>query len=84
MCLSAYTCPCSDFHTMGNKKIGRPTGEGRCKLSDNPGQTGGGWGLKIPILAGRPFMNATLEGIAMSCGVLERQLRYKRYKLKSI
>ena len=42
MCLSAYTCSCSDFHTMGNQKIGRPTGEGGCKLSDNPGQTGEG------------------------------------------
>ena len=42
MCLSAYTCSCSDFHTMGNQKVGRPTGEGGCKLSDNPGQTGEG------------------------------------------
>ena len=53
MCLSAYTCSCSDFHTMGNQKVGRPTGRG-CKLSDNPGQTGEG-GLKISILAGRPL-----------------------------
>ena len=47
-----YTCACSDFHTIGNQKVGRPTGEGGCKLSDNPGQTGEG-GLKISILTRR-------------------------------
>ena len=40
MSLRAYTCAYSDFHTIGNQKVGRPTGEGGCKLSDNPGQTG--------------------------------------------
>ena len=54
MCLRAYTCVCGDYHSSGNQKVGRPTGEGGCKLSDNPGQTGEG-GLKIPILAGRPL-----------------------------
>ena len=55
MCLRAYTCVCGDSHSIENQKVGRPTGEGgRCKLSDNPGQTGEG-GLKISILAGRPL-----------------------------
>ena len=42
MCLGAYTCVCGVFHSIGNQKVGRPTGEGGCKLSDNPGQTGEG------------------------------------------
>ena len=42
MCLRAYTCVCGDSHSKGNQKVGRPTGEGGCKLSDNPGQTGEG------------------------------------------
>ena len=84
MSLGEYPCIFGDSNPIGYQKVGPPGERGGGKLSDNPGQTGGGWGLKIPILAGRPFMNATLEGIAMSCGVLERQLRYKRYKLKSI
>ena len=45
---------CGDSHFIGNQKVGRPTGEGGCKLSDNPRQTGEG-GLKIPILARRPI-----------------------------
>ena len=42
MCLRAYACVCGDSHSIGNQKVGRPTGEGGgCKLSDNLGQTGG-------------------------------------------
>ena len=40
MCFTAYTCLCGDPHSKGIQKVGRPTGEGVCKLSDNPGQTG--------------------------------------------
>ena len=42
MCLRAYPCVCGDSHYIGNQNVGRPTGEGGCKLSDNPGQTGEG------------------------------------------
>ena len=31
-----------DSHSIRNQKAGRPTGEGGCKLSDKPGQTGEG------------------------------------------
>ena len=55
MCLRAYPCLCGDSHSIGNQKVGRPTGGRGCKLSDNPGQTGEGGGLKISILAGRPL-----------------------------
>ena len=42
MCLRAYTCICGDSHFIGNQKVRGPTGEGGCKLSDNPEQTGEG------------------------------------------
>ena len=42
MCLSAYTCSCSDFHTMGNQKVGRPTGEGGASFRTTPDRRGRG------------------------------------------
>ena len=42
MCFTAYTCLCGDSHSKGIQKVGRPTGDAGCKLSDNPGQTGEG------------------------------------------
>ena len=42
MCLRAYPCVCGDSHYIVNQNVGRPTGEGGVKLSDNPGQTGEG------------------------------------------
>ena len=44
LCLRAYTCIFGDSRSIGNQKAGRPTGEGDCKLSDNPGQTEEGRG----------------------------------------
>ena len=38
MGIRVYTCVCGDSHSLGNQKVGRPTGEGGVrKLSDNPG-----------------------------------------------
>ena len=42
MCLTAYACICGNSHSKINQKVGRPTGEGGRKVSDNPGQTGEG------------------------------------------
>ena len=42
MCLTAYACLCGNSHSKINQKVGRPTGEGGRKVSDNPGQTGEG------------------------------------------
>ena len=36
MSLRAYTCAYSDFHTIGNQKVGRPTGEGGVSFRTTP------------------------------------------------
>ena len=49
----AYKCVCGDSHSIGNQKVGRPTGEGG--VSFRTTRTDGGGGTKISILAGRPL-----------------------------
>ena len=58
MCLRAYPCVCGDSHYIVNQNVGRPTGEGGVKLSDNPGQTGEG--VKNPEFGRTSFRNTPL------------------------
>ena len=50
MCFTAYTCLYGDSNSKMNQRVGRPTEEGGCKVSFNPGQAGEG-GLEISNLA---------------------------------
>ena len=65
MCLSACTCVCGDSHSIGNQKVGRPTGEGGCKLPDNPGQTGEE-GLIISSFMNAPSMDSQTHNRILS------------------
>ena len=53
-----YICVCANSRSIGNQKVGRPTGEGACKLSDKLGQTGRG-GSKNLDFGRTSFMNAS-------------------------
>ena len=61
MCLRAYTRVWGDSHSIENQKVGRPTGEGGCKLSDNPGQTGEGGSENLDFCR-TSFMNNSRWG----------------------